>query len=266
MIFVARHLASSALLLLLIAMTVSPDPALARKKGESELEGTWFVVIHYTDESTANYEATRWLDRVWTFEMKGSRLLWTDYPIVVIEDTSGRFEAIQGNPRSRVLDGWEPNENQLADINGGPRVNTRGSRSKSLRGNDKKGWKSSGRNTVASASVVGYQENWSIQGEAGKRVFAFDEIFGNAVSDSAEGRTLYSESEISPSGKQIKGSYQRDDIRRGTFRMFRTKNVRSLKSQGKEKSVNERMNERTSKEWVDAWIKEETERRQGKSE
>lgn len=263
-----RQCRRTSVLISLLAMTAlfgtlaTPDLAAAKKKrGESNLEGTWFIVIHYKDENTANPDSTRWLDRVWNFSMTGSRLLWTEYPIVVIDDTSGRFEAIKGNPRSRVLEGWEPSPSQLEDVMSGPRVNTRGSKSKTLKGNDKKGWKSSGRNTVASASVVGYQENWSIQGAPGGRTFLFDEIFGNAVQGSTEGRTTYSESRVSSDGDEIRGSYDRDGTRIGTFRMIRTANIRALKSQGKKGSVNERAQKRQNRDFMESWHEEEMERR-----
>jgi hypothetical protein len=256
-----RRSLSWALLFILITAIALPSLASAKKKRfESELEGTWFLVIHFTDENTNNPDSTRWLDRVWRFSMKGSRLLWTEYPIVVIEDTTGRFEAIPGNPRSRVLEGWEPNSAQYQDLKAGPRVNTRGSKSKSLKGSDTKGWKSTGRNNVASASVVGYQENWSILGAAGKRVFAFDEIFGNAAKGSAEGQTIYSEVEIKSDGSEVRGKYERDGTRIGTFRMFRTKNIRALKSESEDSTVNERAGKRNAEKFMENMRKEELER------
>ena len=139
----------------------------------STLEGTWFVLVHYRDVQTANYESDRWLDRVWTFEMRGSRLHWVDYPIVFFESQAGRFESYKGNPRSRVLDKWEPNAQQQKEIDAGPRVNTRGSKSKSLRGSDTRGWKTTGRSRVSGANVVGYHEDWSITPKDAGFHFAF---------------------------------------------------------------------------------------------
>ena len=217
---------------------------------EPVLTGTWFVIVHYTDESTNNPDAKRWLDRVWTFKKKGSRLQWTDYPIVVLQDTSGRFERSRGNPRSRVLDYWEPDEDQLREIMGGPRVNSRGSKTKSLRGSDRKGWKSMSRQMVASATVMGYREDWSIMGEPGSRVFLIHEVLGNATMESAEGKTLYGELEVSENGREIHGSYERDGIKFGSFRMFRTKKIRSLLSEDEDESVNTRAMKRQADEWM----------------
>jgi len=223
----------------------------ARAKGEEPLlSGTWFVLVHYTDESTHNSDAKRWLDRVWTFKKKGSRLQWVDYPIVVLQDTDGRFERSRGNPRSRVLDYWEPNDDQLREIMGGPRVNTRGSKTKSLRGSDRKGWKSMSNQMVVSATVMGYREDWSITGEPGDRVFLIHEVLGNATMENAEGKTIYDELEVSENGREIRGSYERDGIKHGRFRMFRTKNIRSLLSEDEDESVNTRAMKKQADEWM----------------
>lgn len=236
-----RHTSAALLLSLLLASCVSL-PALAANEKTSELAGTWFVLIHYTDESTAHPERERWLDRVWTFEVSGTRLKWTDYPIVVIQDASGRFEATAGNPRSRVLASWEPNQTQLEEIMGGPRVNSRGSKTKTLKGSDARGWKTVGRGAyVASASVVGYHETWSVERKDGNRVFSFADTLGSMPSASEDGLTRYTELSKSPDGSEIRGSYVRDGIRRGSFRMFRTPPIRGLiTSEDTEETVNER--------------------------
>ena len=159
-----------------------PAPALAAPP--VTLEGTWFVLIHYKDPSSANPDATRWLDRVWAFAPKGSRLQWTEYPMVVFDDTAGRFEEARGNPRSRVLDGWEPNASQAETIAAGPRVNSRGSKTKTLRGSDEAGWRSSQRRPQTSAHVMGYHEQLSIAGLGGGDplpVFERRDVVGNAL-------------------------------------------------------------------------------------
>lgn len=215
--------------------------AAERTPGGSDLEGTWFVLIHYRDAATANPDKDRWLDRVWTFEMRGSRLHWVDYPIVVFQDTEGRFESYKGNPRSRVLAKWEPNAAQLAELMDGPRVNSRGSKSESLRGSDAGGWKSTGRNRASGANVVGYREEWSIGPAGPQRRFEIREILGNAVRDSVEGSTSYVVDTVTEDGQQWSGRFDRDGTRVGTFRMFRTPAIRPLISSGDTESVNERM-------------------------
>ena len=210
------------------------------KGARSDLLGTWFVLIHYQDSATKNSSADRWLDRVWTFEPRGSRLHWVEYPIVVLESRTGRFESYKGNPRSRVLAKWEPNPSQLKEIMDGPRVNSRGSKSKSLRGSDERGWESTGANRVAGINVVGFHEDWTIERQADGMTFTMTEVMGNAAREGAEGVTVYEIESGDPAGPELKGRFNRDGTRIGTFRMFRTAPIRSLLSSEEEESVNQR--------------------------
>ena len=115
-------------------LSVGASNASADAGGEAslDLEGTWYVLIHYTDASAANSEAMRWDDRLWIFARKGSRLEWTEYPIVVFNDRTGRFEQ-SSHGQQRVLHAWEPNASQRAQIDSGLEYNTRGSKTKTLR-------------------------------------------------------------------------------------------------------------------------------------
>lgn len=229
------------------ALLLSPAPALAKSKSPgSDLEGTWYLLIHYTDELTTHHKSTRWLDRVWTFSMQGSRLVWSDYPIVVVEDPSGRFESLGTNVASRVIGPWEPNERQMSEIMEGPRVNSRGSRTKSLKGSDGKGWRSFGRQHMNSASSFGYMQTWVIDRSEEVPVFEILESIGNDLTENEEGKTVYRETKWLRKGKEITGIYGRDGTQRGTFRMFRTPALRPLLSAGK-KSPNERQQDEASK-------------------
>lgn len=235
-------------MLLLCVFVVLPASAADRKPARSDLEGTWFVIVHYKNVATANPDATRWLDRVWTFEMRGSRLHWVEFPIVVLNDSNGRFEPIPGNPRSRVLEGWLPNEGQLAEIKAGPRVNTRGSKSKSLKGSDMKNWKSISRSSAQSATMVSYTENWSIEGRGKNRIFRMQQVLGNALMEKAEGETLYTVTE--QIGKdEFRGSYSRDDNQTGTFRIIRTESTRALLTAEDDRTPNQRFNDRMRDEF-----------------
>jgi len=200
-----------------------------------DLEGTWYVLVHYRDDATANPDSDRWLDRVWVFTRKDSRLHWTEYPMVVFNDTSGRFEAHAGNAHSRVLAAWEPNPGQRKTIEHGPTVGQRGSKTKSLRGSDARGWTSTRRQTPGSAAgsvmVIGYQESVFIEGLDTLPVFERQDVFGNATKKSAEGYTRFTVTEIDEQG-QLHGTYERDDHQLGRFRMWRTPPVRKPKGRG----------------------------------
>jgi hypothetical protein len=227
---------------IVLVLQLIPLSASAKKERiSSDLEGTWYLLVHYQDELTAHPESTRWLDRAWTLSIKGSRLGWTDFPIVVVEDSRGRFEALGTNTAARVVGPWLPNESQMAEIMGGPRVNSRGSRTKSLRGSDTKGWKSVGRQNMNSTSSFGYVQTWIIDRSAEVPVFEILESIGNDMTENEEGKTTYSETTWSRPGEEIRGIFARDGTRRGTFRMIRTPPIRSLLSEGDGKTPNDRV-------------------------
>jgi len=216
-----------------LAAIAGPGPAPALAELPLDLEGTWFVLIHYRDPASANPDAWRWRDRVWNFARKGTRLQWTEYPLVIFADTTGRFEKIAGNPRSRVLAAWEPNASQAKTLADGPRVNDRGAKTKTLRGSDAGGWHSTRRMAQVSASVMGYHEQLSVTGLEGLPVLERRDIVGNALTNAGEGFIRYEVSEIRDDGATLAGTYERDGRHRGRFRAWRTPPVRSLLKKGR---------------------------------
>jgi len=205
-----------------------------------DLAGTWHLVVHYKDSAAPNPDAERWEDRVWVFERDGERLRWIDYPIVVLQDDSGRFQG-----RSRVLSYWTPNAGQAAELAAGPSVNSRGSKSKSLRGSESVGWKSAA-SQQRSVSFITYEESWTIEGLADKPVFTRTDVLGGGGADDAEGRTRYAAAEVSADGKRITGGYERDGTRTGTFTLTRVGAVKMLSSEGP--TPNEKAAERVREE------------------
>src|SRR5262249_34137804 len=144
----------------LAALAAALAPAAA---GAVELVGTWHVLVHYRDAKTANPDAERWEDRLWIFEAAGERLRWTEYPIVVFDDETGRFERRERTGQyARVLHFWAPSEAQLANIRSGLAVNDRGSQVKTLH-RAEQGWSSAERASPGGVGVITYQETWSIE-------------------------------------------------------------------------------------------------------
>jgi hypothetical protein len=208
-------------------------PCAARALTADELVGAWHVLVHYQDSQTGNPDAKRWEDRIWVFEKQGEQLRWSDYPIVVFEDEEGRFERLGTNRQSRILDHWEPNAAQRAQIEAGLAINSRGSRSKTLRGSDAKGWSSAGRGGgYQSARIITYEETWTLDGLPDAPRFVRNDSMGSAGSEEIEGRTLYETTSIEEGGRVLRGKFDRDGTRIGTFRMMRTGSVRSVDDGG----------------------------------
>ncbi len=198
-----------------------------------DLSGTWYVLVHYRDSESPNPDRVHWEDRIWVFERQGDTLEWKDYPIVVFDDESGRFEQLGGNRASRVLGPWEPNPGQQAEIARGLQYNTRGSKTKTLHGSDAAGWRSGTPQAAPSASVLTYSETWSIEGLPSKPAFLRDDSLSGGRAESLEGRTQYRTEEISPDGNELRGSFDRDGTRRGTFRMTRSGVAQVVRGSGK---------------------------------
>jgi len=239
------------LLALSVAGTVvGTGPAMAAESDEGlDLIGTWFVLVHYRDSATNNPDSDRWEDRVWVFERSDSRIKWTDFPIVFFQDRSGRFEVRAGNPRARTLEKWEPNEGQLDEIRNGPRVNTRGSKSKTLRGSKKRGYESAGGSRARSAVTISYHETWKIESLSELPVFSRQDVMGSGLTQSTDnsidGITRYATTKV-VSPNLLQGSFTRDESREGEFRMMRTVAARGLPAS--DKTPNEKLWERASKE------------------
>ena len=243
-----------------LALALAPSPAAAAV----DLIGTWFVLIHYRDSMTANPDSDRWEDKVWKIEQKGSRLQWSEFPIVHFNDGSGRFGRVGRNNRARLMHKWEPNESQMAEIMDGPQVNSRGSKKKSLRGSPKRGYKSSSASRSTSALTVGYQETWSIDEPAELPVFTRDDALGTESalatksSKVVSGRTRYATLQISEDGNLLTGTYARDENKRGTFKLIRAGSARGLETDGR--TPNEKAQDR-AREQFRQQVRDEARRR-----
>jgi hypothetical protein len=132
-------------------------------------------------------------------------------------------------------------------------VNSRGSKTKTLRGSTKRGYKSSGSSRSVSALTVGYQETWSIEDPTGVPTFIRDDSVGTqaALATSGEtvasGRTLYQGLEVSADGNVVSGSYARDDNKRGSFRLIRAGAPRGIESDGR--TPNEKASDRAREQF-----------------
>lgn len=215
----------------LAALLLACALALPAAAAALDLEGTWYVLVHYKDDATNHPERERWEDRLWVFEPQGERLKWTDYPIVVFEDEEGRFENLGTNRQRRVMHFWEPDEAQRAEIAEGLEFNSRGSRTKTLRPQGDGVWSSaSPGGGYSSARVITYTETWTVRDPEGTPRFAWGASLGNAVSEDFEGRTVFETTGVRAGGDVLVGRYERDGTRHGTFRAMRTGRAESVKT------------------------------------
>jgi len=214
---VAARIARAALAALLLAAPSGPAAAAV------DLEGTWYVLVHYQDAASGKPEAWRWDDRVWRFRPSGDALEWTEFSIVVFDDESGRFEALGGSRAARVVAAWEPSPAQLADIRDGLQVNSaRGVKTKTLRAGAGGELASGVAAATEGAAVLSYTEDWRIEDPGALPVFVREDSLGGASAESMEGRTEYRTEQVAADGSELSGRFERDGTRVGRFRMIRS--------------------------------------------
>jgi hypothetical protein len=222
-----RRLATLASLLTLLLA-----PAAHAISLEDRLIGTWHVLVHYRDDHAKDPKQLRWDDRLWVFEREGERLKWTEYPLVIFADDTGRFEQLGSNGASRIVGAWEPSPAQLEEIAKGLSYNTRGMKSKTLR-NSQGAWRSASRPTAASASIVSYTESWTIEGTPESPEFRREDSLGGERTEQLDGLTLYKTTATDPNGGEWTGTYERDGTRHGDFTMRRAGAASVTKGSGK---------------------------------
>lgn len=200
-----------------LALLVAPAAA----RAELDLAGTWHVLVHYRDAKTANPDAERWEDWLWELSPDGERLRWAEFPIVVFDDESGRFERREGSGQyARVLQFWKPSDAQRANIAAGLAVNERGSLEKTLVRRDG-AWTTASRTRPGSVGAVTYEQLWTIEDPAGLPVFRQADRLASESAEPLEGVMELHTEGVLEDGRLLVGRFERDGTRRGSFEMRR---------------------------------------------
>jgi len=99
-------------------------------------------------------------------------------------------------------------------------VNDRGSETKTLR-RDGAGWSSGGRAASTGASVITYQETWTVADAETLPVFRQRDVLASESAEGLEGLTELRTEEVRDGGDLLAGRFDRDGTRRGSFEMRR---------------------------------------------
>ena len=211
---------SSCVTALALAFVLFFLPGLAwAEESAFEPSGTWYVLVHYVEDG-----ASGWEDKVWTFERRGSRLVWTEYPVLVFRAARGRHVSLASGRSIRSPGHWRPDATQRQEIESGLGVVDRWSRSKTLRGDAAGGYFSRGAVNRDSASVIGYSERWEISGlDAAPRFRRVDQLSADRAV-ALDGVTQYRATETDT--RAMEGVFDRDGLQTGAFRMQRVGPVR----------------------------------------
>ena len=114
---------------------------------------------------------------------------------------------------------------QRQDVANGLDVNSRGSKKKTLSGSDADGWTTTSRSRPGSASMISYQEHWRIEKLTSLPVFSQEDVMASERTETLEGGSRFTTTEIDARGRVLSGSFERDGTRHGTFRMTRSGKV-----------------------------------------
>lgn len=184
-----------------------------------DLEGTWYLLVHYRDASSSNPDALRWEDRVWHFQREGERLLWTDYEVVSFVDTRGRFER-----NRRVMGPWEPSRSQRREIERGLFANPRGARVLALEETEEGVWRTRADPDALrrSRALMSFGLAGSVAGTRDLPVFTIDEMLRAPGSVASLSQTVLTTRSESPDDDRFTGDYARSGGRSGSFRMVPT--------------------------------------------
>lgn len=197
--------------------------------------GTWYVVVNYDDaQAVGSDDRKRWEDKVWVFELRGTRLVWTEYSELSFKTDVGRYQTLAGGREIKSSGSWNPNKAQRAEIERGLAANPQWVRTKTLRGDVVTGYRSSGRQNRESASVIGFSQTWEIVDPGGKPAFRRRDSMSGGRSTALEGETLYTTT--SRKGEVLSGEFTRDDAHNGIFVMRRAGKIQLVA----EKDVDER--------------------------
>lgn len=184
-----------------------------------ELEGTWYVLVHFRDSSSANPDAVRWEDRVWDLQRRGEQLLWTEYELVDFIDARGRFERDR-----RVVGPWEPSRSQRREIRRGLFANPRGSRVLALEQVEDGVWRTRSDSVELGErrSMLSFGLDGSIAWRGELPVFTIDELLHRPGAVASLAHTVMTTRSASEEGDELSGDYLRGETRVGSFRMLPT--------------------------------------------
>ena len=193
------------------------------------------MLVHYQDSGTENADAKRWEDRIWVFEKAGDQLALDG---LSDRRVRRRHRALRGasaaTARAACSTTGSRTRRSRSRSAAGLAINSRGSRSKALSGSDAKGWSSARRGGAGykSSRFITYEETWNIDGLPDKPRFERQDSMGSGGSEDFEGRTLYETTTVEAGGNVLRGSFDRDGTRKGTFRLARSGQVHSVAEGG----------------------------------
>jgi hypothetical protein len=189
-----------------------------------DLNGSWYVLIHYKDSQSEDKSITKFKDFVWTIEQTANTLTWEQYPYVIFSEDAEvvRRQAMRGHTA------WEPDEAQWAQLKLAVDVSSRALTRKRMTGSVEKGWKSLAPLGSGGLNTMSFTRNWDVGFKPDKiSIVIVDSLSGATGLGGIEESTTFEVTQrVSPG--ELRGTYE-EGTKRGTFRMVRSAERRVVK-------------------------------------
>ncbi len=189
-----------------------------------DLNGSWYVLIHYKDEQSEDKSITKFKDFVWTIEQTANTLTWEHYPYVLFPEDAEliRRQAMRGHTA------WEPDESQWTHLKSAIDVSSRALTRKRMTGSVAQGWKSLAPLGSGGLNTMSFSRNWDVGFKPDKvSIVIVDSLSGATGLGGIEEATTYEIRERTSPG-EFRGTYE-EGSKRGTFRMVRSAERRVVK-------------------------------------
>jgi hypothetical protein len=216
-----RSFAALGLSLALAASVARADDADFSK---ADLNGSWYVLIHYTDAGAENKDAKRFKDFAWTIEQTANTITWEYYPFVFF----GEDAELVRRQAMKDATPWEPSASEWAGVRVALDVSSRAMQRKRMTGSPAEGFKSLAPLGSGGLNTMSFSRNWDVTFKPDRvSIVIVDALSGSGGLEGMEEAITYEITErVAPD--EYRGTYAEGD-KRGTLRMVRSAERRVVK-------------------------------------
>ncbi len=215
---------SPGLLCLALALLASPLRAADADFAQADLNGAWYVLIHYTDARAENKDAKRFKDFAWTIEQTANTITWEYYPFVFFGEDS---EQVRRHAMKQAT-AWEPSASDWAAVRSAVDVSSRALQRKRMTGSTSQGFKSLAPLGSGGLNTLSFSRNWDVSFKPDRiSIVILDSLSGSGGLEGMEEAISYDINER-VSADEYRGTYAEGE-KRGTLRMVKSAERRVVK-------------------------------------
>lgn len=215
---------SAAALGLAFSLLALRAPAAEGDFAKADLNGSWYVLIHYTDASSENKDAKRFKDFAWTIEQTANTITWEYYPFVFF----GEDSEIVRRQAMKDATPWEPSASEWAAVRVAVDVSSRALQRKRMTGSMADGFKSLAPLASGGLNTMSFNRNWDVTFKPDRiSIVIVDSLSGSGGLEGMEEAITYEINER-VSADEYRGTYSEGD-KRGTLRMVKSAERRVVK-------------------------------------